>query len=189
MPPTLFEARRAELLTGVIGYIAEYGLAGLSLRPLAAELGTSARMLVHYFGSKEQMLIAALAAQRPDIENAFADVCDPETLRHRLLESWSANTSGPGATSTTVLLQVLGQACVPDGPFSGYARAAVDVLVEALTQVLHRIDPAVPDAEASATLLISGIRGLVLDRRITGDTARTDTAAGQLIDQVIHRYR
>ncbi len=188
MSPTLFEARRAELLTGIIGYIAEYGLAGLSLRPLAAELGTSARMLVHYFGSKEQMLIAALQAQRPDIENA-AEVSDPETLRQRLLESWSANTSGTAAASTTVLLQVLGQACVPGGPFSVYARAAVDILVEALTQVLHRIDPAVPSAEASATLLVSGIRGLILDRRITGDTARTDTAAGQLIDQVIHRYR
>src|SRR6266568_3051147 len=74
VPRPLDQARRAALLTGVIAYIAERGLTELSLRPLADYLGTSSRMLIHYFGSKEQMLVAALETQRPDIAGLFSDV-------------------------------------------------------------------------------------------------------------------
>ncbi|MFE3055966.1 TetR/AcrR family transcriptional regulator [Nocardia sp. NPDC059239] len=188
MQPIPHEVKRADILSGVIDYIAQHGVSGLSLRPLAAELGTSARMLVHYFGSKEKMLIAALETQRPDITEAFADVHDAQTLRMRLLDGWIANTSGAATRSTTVVLQVLGQAAVQQDPYLAYARAAIEVLVSALTQVLQRIDPSVENPQASATLLVSGIRGLVLDRLVTSDSDRVDTAARQLIDQTLSNY-
>jgi AcrR family transcriptional regulator len=38
----------------------EQGLQDLSLRPLAKALGTSARMLIYHFGSKEQLIIEAV---------------------------------------------------------------------------------------------------------------------------------
>jgi hypothetical protein len=37
------------------------------------------------------------------------------------------------------------------------------------------------DAKAWATILVSGLRGLALDRYFTGDRQRTDDAAQQLI--------
>src|SRR2546422_10730222 len=57
-------ARRCELLSGVAGYLLEHGLADLSLRPLAAAIGTSPRMLLYHFGSKEQLVVEALAEAR-----------------------------------------------------------------------------------------------------------------------------
>ena len=41
------------LLHDAIAYVAEHGLAELSLRKLAAAIGTSHRMLIYHFGSKE----------------------------------------------------------------------------------------------------------------------------------------
>ena len=41
-------------------YILAHGLAEVSLRPLGEALGTSARMLIYYFGSKEQLVVNAL---------------------------------------------------------------------------------------------------------------------------------
>ncbi|MCX4091857.1 TetR/AcrR family transcriptional regulator [Nocardia sp. alder85J] len=185
MPRPLDHARRAELLSGVIAYLAEYGLTELSLRPLAEYLGTSSRMLIHYFGTKEQMLIAALETQRPDIAGMFSGVPDLDALRRALSESFCVNTTSGWIAGTRVLLQVLGVASVPGSPFRGYAEDAVHVLVDTLTATLSRFHPTVADPEATATVLISGIRGLLQDRLVTGDDARVDAAARLLIARVL----
>jgi AcrR family transcriptional regulator len=54
-----FERRNA-LLDEVVVYLSEHGLANLSLRPLANDLGISVNSLVHHFGSKDDLVIAAL---------------------------------------------------------------------------------------------------------------------------------
>lgn len=177
--------RRAELLAGVIAYIGEYGLTELSLRPLAEYLGTSSRMLIHYFGTKEQMLVAALETQRPDIAALFDDVSDIDMLRRRLVESFCVNTTSDWVTSTRVLFQVLGVASVPGSPFRDYSHDAVSILVDALTEALNRLDPTLPDPRSTATVLISGIRGLLLDRLITGDNTRVSKATRLLINQTL----
>jgi AcrR family transcriptional regulator len=53
--------RRAELLDEVANYILSNGLADLSLRPLAAAINTSPRMLLYFFGTKEKLIADALA--------------------------------------------------------------------------------------------------------------------------------
>ncbi len=52
--------RRAELLDGVVAYLAEHGLADLSLRPVAKALDVSLSGLVHHFGTKDELLVEAL---------------------------------------------------------------------------------------------------------------------------------
>src|SRR5580658_9867287 len=52
--------RRTELLDEVVGYLGRHGVAGASLRPVARELGVSVNALVHHFGSKDDLVVAAL---------------------------------------------------------------------------------------------------------------------------------
>ena len=52
--------RRQELLDRIVDHLAANGLAQATLRPMAAELGVSINRLVHHFGSKEELLAAAL---------------------------------------------------------------------------------------------------------------------------------
>src|SRR5438309_2026826 len=56
--------RKRELVASIAEYILANGLADLSLRPLAEVLDTSPRMLIYYFGSKENLISEALAAAR-----------------------------------------------------------------------------------------------------------------------------
>ncbi|MBF6426504.1 TetR/AcrR family transcriptional regulator [Nocardia cyriacigeorgica] len=184
MARPLDHAKRTELLAAVVRYIAEHGLADLSLRPLAAELGTSSRMLIYYFETKENLLVQALATQRPDISSIFAGVTDAADLRERLWGFWVANSSGEGVTSVRVMMQVLGAACAPHGPYARYAEEAIAVFIRALADGLRHIDT-IDDPEVVATLLISGLRGILQDRLITGDAARTDRAARRLLDQMV----
>lgn len=52
--------RKAELLERLADHLLAHGLQGASLRPLAAAVGTSDRMLLHYFADKEELLTASL---------------------------------------------------------------------------------------------------------------------------------
>ena len=56
--------RRAATLAKAAEYVLEHGLADLSLRPLAKALGTSPRMLLYDFGSKERLIHEILAEIR-----------------------------------------------------------------------------------------------------------------------------
>ena len=52
---------RKEILTDeLVAYLLEHGLSDLSLRPLADALGTSARLLIYHFESKEGLLTEVL---------------------------------------------------------------------------------------------------------------------------------
>ena len=57
-------ARRERTLARATDYVLAHGLAGLSLRPLAAALDTSPRMLLYDFGSKQELVAAVLAEAR-----------------------------------------------------------------------------------------------------------------------------
>ena len=85
--------RRAKLLDEIVDYILSNGLAGLSLRPLAAGVNTSPRMLLYFFGSKEQLISDALAQirfrQQADFVRAMTG---PGGRQERLLRAW---TPGP----------------------------------------------------------------------------------------------
>ncbi|WP_018177786.1 TetR/AcrR family transcriptional regulator [Jongsikchunia kroppenstedtii] len=167
------EAKRVELLDGVIDYIAVEGLSQLSLRPLAERLGTSARMLLHYFGTKEQLLIEALTALRPDARRDF-------TTSNADLAGTPESRASLGA-----LLQVLAAATVPGSSFADYALDAVRVPIADVASVLQERYELATDPAVTATLLVSGLRGLVLDLLITGDEQRVNAAADQLVAAVI----
>src|SRR3954471_2538116 len=48
---------RATLLDAAVDYATAHGLSDVSLRQMAAALGTSHRMLIYHFGSKEGLLV------------------------------------------------------------------------------------------------------------------------------------
>jgi AcrR family transcriptional regulator len=48
--------RKKQLLRGALQYLNRHGIANASLRPMAAQLGTSPRMLMFHFRSKEGLL-------------------------------------------------------------------------------------------------------------------------------------
>src|SRR3954451_5011316 len=48
--------RREELLEAAYAYVLRHGLSGLSLRPLAREVGSSPRVLLYLFGTKDGLV-------------------------------------------------------------------------------------------------------------------------------------
>ena len=74
MTGTPDSARKTELLAAAYDYALANGLAEYSLRPLAAAIGTSPRVLLFLFGSKDGLTRALLARAREEELAALAAV-------------------------------------------------------------------------------------------------------------------
>ncbi|MEV1020985.1 TetR family transcriptional regulator [Streptomyces sp. NPDC050264] len=174
--------KRAELLGDVVAYIQRHGLAGLSLTPLAEEIGTTKRMLLYYFESRENLLARALAASRPDAHALFDGVTDARELRGSAHTLWRAITVGEQAGPIRMLLQLLSLAATDPEQYGKLAADTVEFMVGPIADAFVRLGATDQRARERATLLVSGLRGLCQDRLVTGDADRTDAAARHLID-------
>ena len=88
MSRTADETRRAELLDRAVDYVCRHGLAELSLRPLAKAIGSSPRVLLYYFESKEAMVVEIVrrgrARQRAMMANLKLTDLSPREISRSL---------------------------------------------------------------------------------------------------------
>jgi len=171
--------RRAELLNSCYGYVLEHGLAGLSLRPLAAETGTSPRVLLYLFGSKEQLVRELLARARHEQINLLTGLLDPgisdggfEALADRLWDLLSSPGQRPMVRLTYEAF--LRSVSRDPGPWEGFAAETARDYLELLIRAQPGTHPA--SAEATATCTLALLRGLLLDLLADGDTDRVMAA-------------
>jgi AcrR family transcriptional regulator len=68
---------KQQLLERALGYLAEHGIGDISLRELAAALGTSHRMLIYHFGSKEGLFVAVVQESENQLRRLLADSFGP----------------------------------------------------------------------------------------------------------------
>lgn len=88
-------ARRQEILDRAIGVFAERGAYATSLRSIAQALGISHAALLHYFDSREQLLIAVYEHAEAKRE-AAADAPEPAGPVDVLVRAAGANVAVPG---------------------------------------------------------------------------------------------
>src|ERR1700704_2296949 len=72
MPRAASQVRPAQLLDAIVDHLVNHGVADLSLRPLAKAVGSSPRVLLYYFGSKEELVVKALARLRERQRSTFS---------------------------------------------------------------------------------------------------------------------
>jgi AcrR family transcriptional regulator len=165
----------------VTDYVLDHGLAGLSLRPLAEALGTSTRMLLYDFGSKEELTLAVLAEARRRESALLAEAAaSREIARADLIRAvWSWASAPEQSGFMRLFFEVYVQIMLGSPEYSDQARAMV---TDWLGQFARTFTAGGADADpAEATLLIAVLRGLHLDQLNTGDTPRTTRALEQFV--------
>src|SRR5947208_10981516 len=73
--PSLETQRRRQVMQAVVDCVAEEGFSRTTMRKVAEKAGVSTGMLVYYFGSKKEMVNAALAYA----SRSFVEKLDEET--------------------------------------------------------------------------------------------------------------
>jgi AcrR family transcriptional regulator len=173
-------ARKQELVAAAIAYLADRGIADLSLRPLAAATGTSARLLIYHFGSKERLLAEVLTALQSRLRDSFAEVLaarggEPGEAPIRTFWKWATSRRNFASLKLLYELQIL----AAQNP-AGYAR----YLKRNSRDWIELVQTALPAEERSAavaTLLVAVFDGLFLELMSTGDRKRTTAALDEFI--------
>ena len=168
-------ARREELLEKAYGFVLEHGLADLSLRPLALAIGSSPRVLLYLFESKDGLVRELLARARRDELAAIQGLeGDLDAVTARLWEWVSAPEHRP---LLVLWVEAYARSLVdPTGPWAGYARQTVDDWLDVLA---HAQPPAVRRTKAGLaqrTRALALVRGAMLDVLATGDDGRVQRA-------------
>ncbi|TDW94396.1 TetR family transcriptional regulator [Kribbella pratensis] len=168
-------AREQELLERAYAYSLTHGLADLSLRPLATAIGSSPRVLLFLFGSKDGLIRALLARGRADqlelLRRIEQQYDEPPGLTVIARELWTWLAAPERRPLMTFWVEAYGRSLVaPDGPWSDFARSTVDDWLE----LLKTSAPEQSDARRTAVLAM--LRGALLDLLATDDLQRTTAA-------------
>jgi AcrR family transcriptional regulator len=181
MARKLNPARRAKLLSAFVDYLLKNGMSDFSLRPAAAAIGTSARMLLYYFGSKEALLVAAIAEIRKREDARFAResrrVQRGGSIADVALASWRWFAGRPRGRYLRFFFELYGLAAINPKRFRGFIDRADANYYSTMEQGLAQLGIPRREREALATFYLATFRGLSLDVLTTGDRARVDRAA------------
>jgi len=162
--------RREYLLEAAYQYVLAHGLSDLSLRPLAQAIGSSPRVLLFVFESKENLIRTLLSRARQDeliVLEPIRAVAQQGAIRQEevslVIWRWLAN---PGHSGLLKLwLEAYTQSLAPSssaGPLAEFGRQSVADWLPLLA------GPAEP------TALLALLRGGMLDLLATGDHERVD---------------
>lgn len=173
-------ARQAELLEAAYQYALTHGLADLSLRPLAEAIGSSPRVLLFLFESKDGLLRALLARARAD-ELALLDRAGQPQSPAGLVPAVARLWTWLAATEHRPLLRLWAEAYTrslvqPDGAWAGFARATVEDWLGVLAGFQPPPERDSEDGATRRTLALAVLRGALLDLLATDDDARLTVA-------------
>jgi AcrR family transcriptional regulator len=172
-------ARRDRVLARATDHVLAEGLTGLNLRPLAAALGTSPRMLLYDFGSKQELVAAVLAEarRRGAARLAHGLPSNGATFEERLRAIWAWLSAPERAPFVRLFFEVHADLLAHPEHYPDQA-GAVTEWFGPLGTVFADVATGNDDT-ATVTLIMAVMRGLLFDLTTTSDHERTELALEQ----------
>lgn len=177
MARTADEQKRVDLLERIVDYVMANGLSDLSLRPLANAVGTSPRVLLYYFTSKEALIAGIMDGARERQRAIFSTLPrNAETYADTVRAAWDAMSTPRHEPVFRLFFEVYGLALQDPKRFPGFLKRAVEDWLDYLEPSALRDGHTPRDARAIATVLLAGYRGFLLDLCATRDRNRISRA-------------
>ncbi len=170
------------MLNAFLGHLLEHGFAQSSLRTAAAAIGTSARMLIHYFGSKEALLVEAMNAFQSRQQELIAEELARHPVRdpnHHMLVFWRAFAS-PQRERFLMLLLEMWVVALRDRRRMRSFLEGVSLNMRTAVELLVASGMPRERAEISGTVYLAAMRGFMIDLLATGDRDRVAAAVAHL---------
>lgn len=162
--------RRRVLLDALVEEFAAGGVGDRSLRDVAGAVGTSHRMLLHHFGSREEMLVAIVEEVERRQMTLLTEV--PTSPEAGFAAMWADVRRPELRQLERLFFECYARAAQGEKPFARMVPGAVDGwLAEVETAAGRPVD------HALARLGLAVVRGLLLDLVATDDDAGVDAAA------------
>jgi AcrR family transcriptional regulator len=171
----------AELATD---YVLEHGLIGLSLRPLAAALGTSDRMLLYHFGSKDDLVASLLRVSNDRAVAQIRALPPARSVRRAVLDLWTAVTSSELQRCQRLYVEAAALGVFGREPYASVVKEANLVWVATVADQLVAAGLPRSRATRATALLDAAFMGFQLDLPLDADDPAQQRAVRDLADAV-----
>jgi AcrR family transcriptional regulator len=172
---------RDALLDKAMAHVAAHGMSDLSLRELAAAIGTSHRMVLYHFGSREGLVAAIVASMEQTQRDALAALADSAASPREVIERQWAQLTDPAVLPFVALFfEVLAMAV--------HERPGTEGFLESMTE------PWLDEAMAAGRLLgiepdrdelrlgVAVSRGLLAEVLASGEVAGPTRSLQRFLD-------
>ena len=172
---------RDALLEKAMGHVATHGLSDLSLRELAAAIGTSHRMLIYHFGSREGLVAAIVAAMEAQQREALTALAEGATSPRALIESQWAQLTDPALRPFVALFfEVLAMAVHGRPGTEGFLDQLTDPWLALAADLAARMDLVTDVDELRLGVAVS--RGLLIEVLASGDVEGPTASLHRFLD-------
>lgn len=161
--------RRETLGDAATDYALDHGLIGLSLRPLAAAVGTSDRMLLYHFKDKDDLVAAVLRISNDRSVAEIRALPRSSGVRAAVGDLWDACSSGQLERCQRLYVQAAALGLLGREPYLSVVRESNQRWVEALVDHLVDAGTTRPRARRAVALLDAAFMGLQLDLAVAPD--------------------
>ena len=168
---------RERLLDRCVTYVLQAGFSELSLREIAAGTGTSHRMLIYHFGSREGLLAEIVGRIEAQTRDLLADVASqPGELIDICWAFWRRVSDPSLAAAERLFFEVYAHA-LHDRPWTrSFRESVIAAWEQPLTELFEKHGFAHGEAADRARLALAVSRGLLMDVLMTGEQDRVDAA-------------
>ena len=170
-------AAREALLDRCFEVVRRRGFSDLSLREIAAEAGTSHRMLIYHFGSRDGLLADVVgrmeAAQRALLADLVTDGTDIFAVSAAF---WAHLTTPDLLAAQRLFFEVYVQALYGREWTATFRESVIRAWEGPLAELFSRAGIAPDRARVHARLGLAVTRGLGLDLLMTGERVEVDAA-------------
>lgn len=181
---TVTATRREALAEAATDYVLDHGIIGLSLRPLAAALGTSDRMLLYHFRDKDDLVATVLRISNDRSVEDVRRLPAPRRTRTAVTDLWAAYTSGQLDRCQRLYVQAAALGLLGREPYVSVVRDSNERWVDALVGHFVRAGATRPKARRAVALLDATFMGLQLDLAIEPDSSAVRRTVLDLADAV-----
>ena len=175
--------RRQVLAEAATDYVLEHGLLDLSLRPLAAALGTSDRMLLYHFKDKFDLVATVLHVSNDRSVRGIRELRPSRDVRQAVLDLWSVVSRPDQARCGRLYVEAAALGVLGTEPFATVVGEANEVWLGALADHLVASGMRAADAGRAARLVEAAFMGFQLDEPLEPAT-QIRRSIGDLADAV-----
>ena len=173
-------APREDLLERCIAWFAQHGVGDTSLRTLATAVGTSHRMLLYHFGTREGLLAAVVERVEQDERALLTHLLDHEPDAYAAGVRFWEHVADAATTFAPLYFELAGQA-MQGQPWAASLRTWLSSgWTEALTDLWVALGRAPDEADELARANLAVVRGLLFDLALTGDRQAADDGMRRL---------
>ena len=182
---------RERLLELTAHYLLENGVLDLSLRTLGESIGSSHRVLLYYFDTREQLITEALdhAARLASVRDATLlgpSGTDPDVARE-LVRVWHLVSADDQLPLIRLFLQVVALALHDAGRYEAFLAGLMTEWSSAYAVYLRGHGLPHDDAQDIAAEIVAMQRGLELELAIGGSRDRVDRMFADAVERWVDR--